>query len=132
MKVIKFRATIFRTEAERKASERILLILLDALVKINLVFLKLHPDTPKLYNSGVFYQREDGTEDWLDVGEVLREGHGDCEDLACYRVAELIISGIAARPELKWKNKGDIFLYHILVRYPNGELEDPSRKLGMR
>jgi hypothetical protein len=131
MKTIRFKATIFSTERERRFSEGILRILLDTLVRINLKYLKQHPNTPSLYSSGVRYQREDGTEDWLDIGEVLKLGHGDCEDLACYRVAELIKSGINARPELVWQNKGKFYLYHIKVFY-NGKLEDPSRQLGMR
>lgn len=132
MKTIKFKLTIFRTERERRYSEVILRILLDALVKINLEYLKEHPNTPLLYDSGVRYKREDGTEDWLDIGEVLKLGYGDCEDLACYRVAELIKNGVPARPELIWRNKGEFYLYHIKVMLHNGITEDPSRQLGMR
>ncbi len=58
----------------------------------------------------------------------------NCEDLACWRAAELRVrEGILAEPTFIWKlrpNGG--YLYHILVRYPDGRIEDPSRTLGMR
>lgn len=58
----------------------------------------------------------------------MRDGYGDCEDLAAARVAELRVkAGIKAVPWLKKKGK----IWHVLVRYPDGTLEDPSRKLGM-
>jgi hypothetical protein len=53
---------------------------------------------PPLYRSGLHYETEKGTEIWPDIPSLLMgtmgkgtyPGHwGDCEDLACYRVAEL-------------------------------------------
>lgn len=58
----------------------------------------------------------------------------NCEDLACWRAAELRERyKVDAEPTFIWKlrpNGG--YLYHILVRYPDGRIEDPSRTLGMR
>jgi hypothetical protein len=58
----------------------------------------------------------------------------NCEDLACWRAAELRVRyGIQAEPTFIWKlrpNGG--YLYHILVKLPDGRIEDPSRTLGMR
>ena len=58
----------------------------------------------------------------------------NCEDLACWRAAELRVRyGIAAEPTFIWKVRpGGGYLYHIQVLYPDGRIEDPSRRLGMR
>jgi hypothetical protein len=58
----------------------------------------------------------------------------NCEDLACWRVAELRTRfGIDARPTFTSQVRPDgSHLYHILVRLPDGRIEDPSRRLGMR
>jgi hypothetical protein len=53
---------------------------------------------PSVYRSGMHYETEKGTEIWPDIpsllmgtmGKGVYPGNwGDCEDLACYRVAEL-------------------------------------------
>jgi hypothetical protein len=74
-----------------------------------------------------------GREDWQDIPETIRRGDGDCEDLACWRAAELNVKqGIRAFPTFRWRVRGTGTLYHILVQYPNGQIEDPSRMLGMK
>ena len=91
---------------------------------------------PSLYGSGVRYIREDYTsehpEDWLDILETIHQGGGDCEDLACWRTAELQHAGERAR--VVWHRRligpGQTLL-HILVQRADGRLEDPSRILGM-
>lgn len=106
---------------------------------------------PRLYDSGVFYQEEPpGQEDWLDYPTLLKEGKGDCEDLGCALTAERrVYDGIKSRPVLKWKfitsndlrmrgypskiiPREGIYLIHILSQLPWGELEDPSKILGMK
>lgn len=92
---------------------------------------------PPLYQSGVYYEREDtegcyhpldgGCEDWLSVREVLRQGKGDCEDLCSWRSAELILRGERARAIAGRTPAG----WHITVRRGDGRIEDPSRVLGM-
>ncbi len=118
------------------SKDRVLKILLWSLVQLNREYLRVNPNTPKLYSSGVRFIRErEGEEIWPDIGACIRMGGGDCEDLACWRVAELLEAGIPARPA--WRSRkvrmpsGSIArLYHILVWTPQG-FEDPSRKLGM-
>lgn len=119
-----------------KLNEQILYILLDALVKIDELWLRYKPSIPLLYRSGVRYQQEPpGVEDWCDIGEVRRQGFADCEDLAAWRVAELRVKfGINARPYVKKPRvirNGRVLMYHIQVLLPDGRIEDPSRKLGM-
>lgn len=121
-------------------SARTISLLLWVLTKINLLYLKTHPATPPLYRSQVRYQREPpGREEWRAIPQVLRDGHGDCEDLACWRAAELLAQGIGAEAFVTYREKvvdGRVKrLYHVRVRFrrPNGSMttEDPSRRLGM-
>jgi hypothetical protein len=136
--------------ADRRRAARRMQILLDALTKIHLDHLRHYPRTPSLYESGVVYEREPpGREDWQDILTTLRRGGGDCEDLATWRAADLLMRGIPARAFGRPRpmlipgacSNGDIAcqgepqmgtLWHILVRLPNGVVEDPSLKLGMK
>lgn len=131
MRGIVFKADLFSSERDRARSQRVLLLLLGALAESDQIWLEQHPKAPLLYRSGVRYRREEGTEEWRGIDEVLQTGYGDCEDLACWRVAELRLKGIAARPFLSWKRRGNFFLYHVRVLWPNGKIEDPSALLGM-
>jgi len=63
------------------------------------------------------------------IPEVMRHRFGDCEDLSAWRVAELRLGGVRAIP---WVVQSGNRLYHVQVRYPDGTIEDPSRRLGMR
>jgi len=61
----------------------------------------------------------------------------NCEDLACYRVAELRVrSGESCKPYISWQivksaKYGSFTLYHIRVLRKDGSIEDPSKILGM-
>lgn len=86
---------------------------------------------PRLYNSGVRYQREPrGREEWQDVKTSFRRKTADCEDLSAWRAGELVVSGEdpRARAVIKRVRPG---LIHCLVQRGNGVMEDPSRVLGM-
>jgi muconolactone delta-isomerase len=129
---ITFHVDLFSGPLERARSGRALEIMLEALVALDLDYLQHHPETPTLYASGVRYEAEPpGREDWTDVLTTLRRGYGDCEDLASWRVAELQKQGIAARPVHRWRSREGFTTYHILAQWPNGRIEDPSRRLGM-
>lgn len=84
---------------------------------------------PPLYQSGVRYRRERNSENWRDAAEVARAGFGDCEDLAAYRVGELLAQGEPARIHVYQPAPR---LWHVVVRRSDGTIEDPSRNLGMR
>ena len=84
-----FRLRAFETIGDA-AKVSVLFHLLEALISVNVALLLEQPDTPWLYESGVVYRREArGLEDWLDIAEVLERGFADCEDLGCWRIAEL-------------------------------------------
>lgn len=118
--------------------------LVRALVDINVAYLKAHPETPGLYESGVIYRQQQtvagaytGIDMWWDIPQVLSQGEGSCEDLAAWRVAELQIRGKGslqrnARPFVHSKSalNGDT-VYHVVVKDPEGREEDPSVLLGM-
>lgn len=87
---------------------------------------------PPLYQSGVRYEREPlGKEDWQTVERAYATRNADCEDLAAWRAAELVVSGqdAGARAVIKRVRPG---LIHCLVRRGNGAMEDPSKVLGMK
>lgn len=116
---------------------RVMHHLLEGLIGANLAFLADNPRTPSLYNAGVRYLEEpEGRDEWQDIPDTLERRSGDCEDLACYRVAELRFWGIAARPKVSVQELPDsrgrpVTTYHITVLHPDGREEDPSRILGM-
>ena len=122
---------LFHTEAERPYSERVLATLLRTLTAANVLYLGTH-EAPPLYASGVRYKAERfPREEWEGFGRLVERGFGDCEDLACARSAELIARGVKAAPTFRFRRVGRVSVYHILVRYPDGQIEDPSLLLGM-
>lgn len=122
------------SERSKVRTSKTIDILLRALTAVDMLYLLEHPSTPRLYDSGVMYQEEPpGAEDWQDILTCLRLGWGDCEDLACWLAAEYQVRGIDAHPFASSQPLPDgSTLYHIRVRLPNGGIEDPSKKLGMR
>lgn len=123
-----WRATIVAPEIDPKIIE----IELDALVRANRYLLLRHR-VPPLYKSGVHYQAETPPkEDWLTAPVAAQLGLADCEDLACWRAAELQMAGERARPVYKREQVGGYGFWHIQVERENGDIEDPSRLLGMK
>lgn len=73
-----------------------------------------------------------GKEKFRDIPGILDRGGSDCNDLACWRVAELWQIGVKASPYLDWqRNTRGGITYHALVQWPDGSTEDPSIMLGM-
>lgn len=83
---------------------------------------------PPLYASGVVYgtRRE---QIWAGIPRVLSRGVGDCKDLCAWRAAELWHRGVDAIPLVVEAEPSG---FHVVVRWPNGRVEDPSYILGMR
>lgn len=116
--------------------------LVYALADIDFAYLQSHPETPKLYASGVKYERQPiGCEWWRDIKATLDALGGDCKCLSAWRCAELRMLGVDARPVVTVKpiiNKdkqkiGNMF--HVVVGYYRDDKcvfrEDPSKILGM-
>lgn len=106
--------------------------LIESLVSRNMVYLKNNPKTPLLYSSGVVYASEFTQQEWQDIPRTLKLKHGDCEDLASWRIAELRIQGINAKPHIIWNAVNNAFYFHVQVKHPDGSMEDPSVRLGMK
>ena len=77
---------------------------------------------PKLYQSGVRYEREPWAgeyEEFADCLTVLHRQWGDCDDLAAWRVAELQEAGEPADIHLYWRPRektGGQLVMHVEVR----------------
>jgi hypothetical protein len=118
----------------------VLMHLLEALTMANVAYLLRHPHTPNLYEAGVRYEEEPpGRDEWQDIPDTIARRTGDCEDLACWRVAELRVrfsepkaSHSVSVSELPDKEGRPVTTYHIRVLHESGAVEDPSRLLGMK
>lgn len=146
MRPITFEMTLFRTPDDLRRSQEALLWMLEALCKIDEGHLA-QVAYPPLYQAGVSYRREKNTERWRDVPKVFEAKCGDCEDLACWRVAELRRQGKTVGPYIRFRRVDGIYHFHALVMHyqpvwkREGQklvrkfqalgTEDPSRKLGM-
>lgn len=131
LKPIKLDVALFMGPSDLERSRLTLSALLYGLSLANKIFLEYYPKTPKLYDTSVIYRAETETEHWSDIPTTLKRGYGDCEDLACWRCGELQNQGINALPFIKWRKQDGRTIYHVIVRWPDGRLEDPSRSLGM-
>ena len=108
MPKIEFRTQMFRGDWDQVWSQRRMLWMMEALVRVNQTHLQefeafkkrglVAHNYPSVYRAGLHYETEKGTEVWPDIPSLLQgtmgEGiypgtWGDCEDLACYRTAEL-------------------------------------------
>lgn len=131
------------TEREREFSLFALRELLEALVKVNVGWIASHrSEFRPIYKSGARYNAERGTEDWLSIPEIykaIKTGKPiDCEDFAAARAAELrlgIGSGMGPVHAVADINgramPGGRIQMHAFVRFPDGSVEDPAKKLGM-
>jgi hypothetical protein len=129
---------------------RVLGGLLNALAEACYAYLEAHPNTPRLYESGVRYEEEPpGRDEWQDIPDTIARRNGDCEDLAAWRIAELWF--FKEDPQAAWYITVDelpeagtgrmVTTYHIQIlrsratehtrATEDGPIEDPSRLLGM-
>lgn len=133
---IVFQVSLFLNGADTARSRACVLILMRALCDVNETLLRAYPKIPDIYALGAAgklrYEPENGTEEWQDILTTIKKGFGDCEDLACWRIAELRVRyGIHARPYIKWNDAHPNGRFHAVVELPDGRIEDPSAALGM-
>jgi len=115
---------------------RALEALMLCLCQLDLLWLRLHPSTLPLYDSGVYYDR---TMVWDTIPMLYARGYGDCKSLAACRIAENWQKGIWCKPTFRFDDdRRRSFslsrtgaMFHILVMYEDGSWEDPSKALGM-
>ena len=130
MPKIIFDLHLFESPKDIPRSRKTLLKLMEVLTQINNDWLINHK-IPSLYKTRIIYKPERSTEIWKDIPSIMRDGFGDCEDLACWRIAELRNIGVMAKPYIKWTDKNGASRFHAVLLLPNGFIEDPSRSLGM-
>lgn len=122
---------VFNPHASQAENARVLRILLDALILINLAYLDSHA-AKELYHSGVVYGR---TALWEPIPALYQRGYGDCKSLSAALIAEYRRKGIDCSPVFRWTKSRNPYRpgetdYHILVQTAKG-FEDPSKVLGM-
>lgn len=124
------------TVMSARAKERCAEALANALGFIDVEYLNEHPETPSLYDSGVYYCDPGMTrvDNWNDIPTVLGKGCGNCTALTGWRLAELWRQGqnnAEAHAIHQPLANGDT-LFHLLIRFSGtNKFEDPSKLLGM-
>lgn len=124
---------VFYPGSDKAENAGVLRVLVDALVRMNLVHLQTEKrkgnTVPLLYKSGVYYDR---TLWWEPIPALYQRGYGDCKSLSAALIAEKqFYDGVTCIPTFRWvENLDGSVDYHILVQVGNG-FEDPSKVLGM-
>jgi hypothetical protein len=101
----------------------------EGLSLVDSVLLDYYPILP-LYHIRPEY-KIGASEQWKDIGSILRDGWGDCKDFTAWRLAELRKRGLRARAKSTVERQRKRLLFHTFIAYPDGTTEDPARILGM-
>ena len=142
---IVFRCQMFRGDWDQIWSQMRMLWLMEGLCRVNGTHLRQFEEFrkrglvefgyPPIYRSGLHYETEKGTEIWPDIPSLLMGTMGsgvypgpwgDCEDAACYRVAELRELPWHYQRIAPWKPKKDDGKPNIEMadpRFPQGDAE---------
>ncbi len=113
--------------------------MLEALVQVNEIHLRAHPEIPSVEDAirtgRVRYDDPGANDDpWRDCLRVLQMGEGDCEDLVAWFVAQLRVRSGQRQARAVfdiWPTPEGTRLIHI--RATDGrKTYDPSRWAGMR
>ena len=120
----------------KRSKERCIEAIANGLALVNVEYLNARPDTPPLYQSGVYYcddRKFKSRDPWNDIPTTLEKGCGNCTALVAWRLAELWRQGIddAEADAIHQKLSNGNTLFHLRIRYANGHIEDPSQQLGM-
>lgn len=122
---------VFHLGSDRVENAEVLKTLLEALIRINVIYIKSMQrrgkTVPLLYKSGVVYAR---TIWWESIPALYQRGWGDCKSLTCALVAERRVRGIESQPVFRFNPREESTDYHILEQNKKG-YEDPSKVLGM-
>lgn len=108
-----------------------------ALAKVWAEELKRRPLKP-FYSYKIRYKPEPLTslaEEWVDPCTVVERGHGDCDDLVIFRLAQILIAcGYDCKdltaPLPAWPSVArevGTGKYHVMIGFPDGSWEDPAK-----
>lgn len=118
----------FKPQGSNLVNAAALETLLTCLTRLDTIWLRYHPNTIPLYDTGVYYAR---TLVWDTIPALYARGYGDCKSLSACRVAELRRQGIWSRPVFRHKRRVNSTMFHILLMLADSSNEDPSKALGM-
>jgi len=117
-----------------RASERCIEALAWGLAKTNLEFLTFYK-LPTLYRSGVRYYHNPRSkvDDWADAITAYQRGYANCAAATPWRLAELWMMGVNARPVATIQRLSVTHIqWHLYVGLDGANTEDPSRIIGMK
>lgn len=103
----------------------------EGLTLANVVLIEQGVVPPYPHDTNVRYQLEPpGEEDWKLAHNVVRDGWGDCEDIAAWTAAGHRVTGFdpGARVVIMEMGPGKL---HAVVELSDGTIEDPCLDLGM-
>lgn len=110
-------------------SPEVLEAFLEGMTALNTAIIRVE-NLPSVYEVARYKREPRGRENWLHAAKVAQLGLADCEDLACYRAAELRVrEGEPARVVVLRTGAKTL---HAVVERADGEIEDVARALGMR
>jgi hypothetical protein len=145
MRMPVFHVPLFKDDSktEHEFTYAALREMLEALVKVDVMWLASHPrEYVPLYSVPGLRYRAQNAEDWLSIPEIYKAvSKGDpvdCKCLATARAAELRFYGtpglgrVHAIADTRGDRYGDKIIMHAFVRFPDGSVEDPSTRLGMK
>lgn len=90
------------------------------------------PTASELVRAGARWQPEPpGDEHFDHGGTIAARGHGDCDDWAPLKAAELRATGEDPRAVARVVKSGDT-TYHAIVQRGDGSIDDPSLAAGMK
>lgn len=120
----------------RRAKERTIEAMANGLALVNVEYLNAFPNTPLLYESGLYYCDDDTfrvKDPWNDIPVMLEKGCGNCTAIVAWRLAELWRMGHddAEADAIHQTLPNGKTLFHLRIRRGNGSIEDPSKVLGM-
>jgi hypothetical protein len=125
------RGSLVVADVSVEQNPRNYLALLGCLVSVNRLARRKW-SFPPLYESGIGYEEEHEGEEFRSLPALHLLGSGDCDDLVPARLSELPSgSAIPKIVEIGRDPLGGIN-YHFIIQHRHGDLEDPSRILGMR
>lgn len=105
--------------------------ILESLSAVWARLMKAYP-LPPLYQAGIRYREEpnlgSGLEEVAMPWRCYKRRWGDCDDLVCYRVAELRARGEQATVQVLRRRGTRNF--HVTVRRASGAVEDPAVRCG--
>ena len=110
---------------------RVVEALLEGFVRACQVIVESELAPPDPRGSGVKYKLEPpGEEDWKLPHNVMRDGWGDCEDIAGWRAGGLRATGEDPDATVVVVKTGARKL-HAVVKRGDGEMEDPCKEMWL-